>query len=258
MEVLTANAALVACLMLLLWLLSLRRSDVSIVDIAWGLGFVLIAWNSYLLADGQGWRQGLLVALTTIWGLRLSLYLAWRNHGQPEDFRYREMRERYGRKFPWLSLYLVFGLQGGLMWLISLPLQVGQLASSPAGLTVVNLIGVIVWLVGFLFESIGDFQLARFKANPANQGRVMDRGLWRYTRHPNYFGDFLVWWGLFAVSLSGLGTLWTVVSPIVMTVLLVRISGVALLEKKLKSRSPEFVDYARRTSAFLPWPPKTD
>jgi steroid 5-alpha reductase family enzyme len=251
-DILTLNAAVIASLMLAVWLISLPLRDVSIVDIAWGLGFALVAWVTYFAGTEN---TGLLLpTLTTLWGLRLSGYLAWRKAGTPEDFRYREMRDRHPRLFPIRSLLTIFILQGALMWLIALPLQMLS-PSSPSSVPL-TVVGVVLWLAGFLFESIGDSQLARFKSDPANDGRVFDRGLWRYTRHPNYFGDFLVWWGFYLLALAAGAPWWTVVGPIVMSVLLMRISGVTLLEKSLKSRKEGYEEYASRTNAFFPWRPK--
>ncbi|WP_246151502.1 DUF1295 domain-containing protein [Rubripirellula reticaptiva] len=242
---------LVSIAMVVLWLVSLRLKDASIVDIFWGLGFVLIAWMTMAVAT-QDLRSILLVAMTTIWGVRLAAYLAWRNHGKGEDSRYAAMRDHRGGSFWWVSLVTVFGLQGAVMWLISLPIQVGSCETVPMSLP--NYAGLIVWAIGFLFESVGDFQLARFKSKAENNGKVMDRGLWRYTRHPNYFGNSLIWWGIFWVSASS-STLWLAISPILMTFLLLKVSGVALLEKSLANRSGEYRDYICRTSAFFPWPP---
>jgi steroid 5-alpha reductase family enzyme len=254
------NLAVITGLMVLLWLVSLTLANASIVDIFWGLGFVTVAWLSCWLAQGHGPRAVLLVALTSVWGLRLSGYLAWRNLGHGEDPRYRAMRERIGERFWLVSLGTVFGLQGLLIAVISLPLQAGLHAPALAHVTVLQGAGALVWLVGILFEAVGDLQLARFKANPANADAVMDRGLWRYTRHPNYFGDFLVWWGLYLVAVSdldGLRTLgWTAVGPAIMSFLLMRVSGVPLLERSLRQRRPGYEAYIRRTSAFFPRPPR--
>jgi len=254
-KLLLFNMAIVALLMLAVWLVSLVKRDVSIVDIAWGSGFVLIAWGSFWATGSGTTLQILLLTLTTLWGLRLSGYLAWRNHGRPEDYRYREMRQRQGASFAWKSLLTVFGLQGLIMWAVSLPLQTGQIAENQKALGFAALIGVVLWLIGFLFESIGDYQLARFKSDPQNRGQVMDRGLWRYTRHPNYFGDFLVWWGLYFVSFGRGLYWWSLIGPLVMSIFLMKISGVTLLEKSLKESKPGYEDYIRRTSAFFPLPP---
>jgi steroid 5-alpha reductase family enzyme len=251
--VLGGTLAATAVLMVGVWLLSLVKKDASIVDIFWGLGFVLIATVSYLIADGYHRRKILIVVLAAVWGLRLAAYIYWRNKGKGEDYRYRAMRARHGKRFSIVSLYTVFGLQGLLMWIISFPLQIAQISPAPARLGLLDWIGAAFWLIGFLFESLGDLQLARFKANPKNKGKVMDRGLWRYTRHPNYFGDSLMWWGFFLIALSVPAGLWTVISPLMMTGLLMKVSGVALLEKTLTKTKPEYRDYVRRTSAFVPW-----
>jgi steroid 5-alpha reductase family enzyme len=250
---LLASAGVIAVLMLSTWLLSLALRDASIVDIIWGFGFVVVAWAVFLVLDDPRPRSLLIVILTTLWGLRLTGYLAWRNIGKGEDHRYVAMRERHGRRFPLVSLVTVFGLQGVLMWAVSLPVQAGQLGTAPIGW--LDAVGVAIWGVGLFFETVGDFQLARFKADPANQGKVMDGGLWRYTRHPNYFGDFMVWWGIYLVAVAG-GAWWTVVGPLVMTALLVRYSGAGLLEKTITRRRPEYDEYIRRTSGFFPLPPR--
>ena len=252
-----STLAFTALAMLLLWLLSLRLRDASIVDIWWGPGFAAIAAFSCALAPGgEPAREALVVTLSALWGLRLGAYLLWRNAGKGEDYRYQAMRRRHGVRFARVSLFTVFGLQGLLMWFISLPLQVAQTGGSTGGLGALDGIGTSVFCVGLLFESLGDLQLARFKADPANAGRVMDRGLWRYTRHPNYFGDCLVWWGLWLVACGAPGGVYTVASPVLMTFLLLRVSGVALLERGLVKRKPGYADYIARTSAFFPRPPR--
>ncbi len=249
-------AASISLYMVAIWLASLPLRDVSIVDIGWGLGFVMVAWVAYLATQAQGPRSVLLVALPTIWGLRLGGYLAWRNHGKGEDRRYVSMRNKHGDKFWWVSLLTVFGLQGLVMWVVSLPLTVGLHGThATPGISLVTIVGTLVWAVGMVFEAGGDYQLAQFKANGENQGKVMDRGLWQYTRHPNYFGDFLVWWGLWLVSLPTAGLGWTVISPLVMSVLLMKISGVSLLEQDIEDRRPSYASYKRRTSPFFPRPP---
>lgn len=251
-----ANAFLVAALMFATWLASLRLRNASIVDIVWGPGFAAVALHTALRSDGAPARRALVAALALAWGLRLGIYLFRRNRGKPEDYRYQAMRRHWGERFPWVSLATVFALQGVLMFAISLPLQVAARAAEPAQLGVLDALGVALWLVGMFFESVGDFQLARFRADPANRGRVLARGLWRYTRHPNYFGDFLVWWGFFAIAAGTPGGLYTVVSPILMAILLRRVSGVTLLERGLAKRKPDYAAYVARTAAFLPRPPR--
>ncbi|MEI6402296.1 MAG: DUF1295 domain-containing protein [Actinomycetota bacterium] len=251
----TTAAIVIVVLMVSTWAISVAVKNASIVDIVWGLGFVLVAWGVNLTTDGLDARQWVLTAMTTVWGLRLGLYLAWRNHGKGEDFRYRAMRKRWGPRFWLISLGTVFGLQGVLMWIVSLPVQLGQADSTP-DLGVLAWIGLAVWALGLFFEVVGDAQLARFKADPANAGVVMDRGLWRYTRHPNYFGDACVWWGIALVAAeTGTGA-WGIIGAVVMTVLLRRVSGVTLLEKSLVKRRAGYDQYVARTSPFIPRPPK--
>lgn len=283
-SMLTAVGA-IALLMLPMWLLSIPLKNVSIVDIGWGIGFVLIAWSCAMFAFGAfvvvpspsyfievgpfryNWSDSygnpyrfLLPALVTIWGLRLAGYLAWRNVGKPEDYRYVAMRQKAGPSFVWSSLLRVFLLQGVVMWVVALPIQAAAARPVRDVCLFLTIGGVVVWSIGVFFEAVGDWQLARFKSNPDNKGRVMDRGLWRYTRHPNYFGDFCVWWGLWLVSLGVsdyTATWWTVISPAVMSFFLIKVSGVALLERAMKKRSDEYEAYIARTSTFFPWPPKS-
>ncbi|MFO1021422.1 MAG: DUF1295 domain-containing protein [Planctomycetales bacterium] len=239
-----------------LWVVSVRLRDASIIDPFWGMGFVVVAWVCVAARETAGSRGLLLAVLTSAWGLRLSGYLLWRNRAHAEeDRRYAAMRNFWGEKFWWVSYWTVFALQGVILWVVSLPLQVGILSPESYPLGPMDVVGSLIWLVGLMFESVGDWQLSRFKADPGNRGKVMNRGLWRYTRHPNYFGDFCVWWGLYVVSL-GSGGWWTVFSPIVMGVLLMKVSGVALLEKDIGERRPEYARYIRETSAFWPWWPR--
>lgn len=236
-----------------LWLVSIPLRDVSIVDPAWGLTFALqgTVWFS-LGADGP--RAGLALALVWIWALRLGLYLGWRRRGHGEDFRYQEFRRRFGpERYWWLSLFQVFWLQGGLSALVGLTLLGGMCGDAPLG--ALDALGVLVWAFGFVFEAGGDWQLARFKADPANKGKLLTEGLWRYTRHPNYFGDFCVWWGFYLVAVSA-GAWWSLPGPLLMSVLLMRVSGVTLLEKDIGERRPAYADYVRRTNAFFPGPPR--
>lgn len=256
-DVLLATAVAVALLMVATWVVSLVLRDASIVDITWGAGFVVVAWTALVAAGEGGALRFLLALMVSAWGLRLTGYLAWRNLGHGEDPRYQAMRAAQPA-FPLLSLLTVFALQGALMWVVSLPVQAAMGLDHEGAIGPLAILGVAVWLVGLAFESVGDLQLARFKADPANAGRVMDRGLWRYTRHPNYFGDFLAWWGHFLVAWSAApGDLWwTAIGPAVMSVLLMRVSGVPLLERRMRKTRPAYADYARRTSAFIPWRPR--
>lgn len=248
------NLLVISALAAAAWIISLPLRDASIMDVLWGLGFVALAWIGLMANGGAGPRGWLIGLLTTIWGLRLAIYLAWRKWRQPEDHRYAALRQQFGQRFWWVSLVVVFGLQAIILWVVSLPLAVAALSRSQ--LNWVDWLGAIIWLCGVTFESVGDFQLARFKANPANRGQVCDRGLWRYTRHPNYFGDFLVWWGFYLIAVAGDAAWWVVVSPLVMSILLMRVSGVGLLERSLVQRTAGYRDYVLRTSAFFPWPPR--
>jgi steroid 5-alpha reductase family enzyme len=250
------GGGLIAALVSALWLLSLRLQDASIVDIFWGAGFVFTGWLYYLLTpQGDAARKALLVALVTVWGLRLSLHIWRRNWGKGEDFRYRRWREEAGAAWIWQSYFKVFLLQGALMWLISAPLLAAQ--ASPAAMNWLDWAALPLWAVGFLFEALGDWQLARFRADPANRGQTLQSGLWRYTRHPNYFGDAVQWWAFYlpAAASGGMGTIF---SPLLMTFLLLRVSGVALLERSLADTRPQYRAYMERTSAFFPWPPKSN
>ena len=255
---LAVEAGLVLVLVTALWAMSVGVRDTSIVDIFWGSGFVVVAWAGFLLADGSRDRSLLIAALVTVWGLRLTVYLARRNLGKGEDPRYASMRRRHGDRWAMRSLVVVFWLQGALIWVVSLPVQVAMTDPTPGGLGAFDWVGLTLWAIGFAFEAVGDLQLARFKADPANRGRVMDRGLWRYTRHPNYFGDFCVWWGIWLVAVATGSAWWTAVGPAVMSVLLIRVSGAALLERSLIGRRAGYADYVARTSSFFPWPPRGD
>jgi len=255
-EVYLTGLGVVMGLMALLWVLSLLLRNSSIVDPFWGTGFVIVNWLYFALTpDGFPARKWLVAVLVTIWGLRLSAYLLWRNWGKGEDFRYRKWREEEGSQWWWKSFFKVFVLQGLLLWIISAPLLAAQIGSQAARLTILDWIALPLWAIGFFFESVGDLQLARFRANPANKGRVLDGGVWRYTRHPNYFGDSAQWWAYYLFA-SAAGGFWTIFSPILMTALLLRVSGVALLEKTLATTKPAYREYVQSTSAFIPWFPR--
>jgi steroid 5-alpha reductase family enzyme len=241
--------------MLLLWLASLVLRDASIVDVWWGPGFALLACVD-LAVTGLHPRRVLLAALVSLWGLRLGGYLLWRNHGKGEDPRYAAMRRHHGARFPLVSLATVFALQGVLQTVVSLPVALAMARPGPASFGALDALGAALFALGLFFEAVGDAQLARFRADPANAGRVMERGLWGWTRHPNYFGDCCVWWGLATIALAApLG--WAgLPGPAVMTVLLLRVSGVALLERTIARRRPGYADYAARVPAFFPRPPR--
>jgi len=255
-DALAHSALAIGIAMLALWGLSLALRDASIVDIWWGPGIALGGTAAWLASGASHPRASLLVALAWLWALRLGGYLFLRNAGHGEDPRYQAMRRRWGVRFPWISLGTVFAFQGALQWVVSLPMQVGAAEPGSAPLGALDAIGGVLFAGGLAFEAIGDAQLARFKADPANAARVMDRGVWRYTRHPNYFGDALAHWGLFVIALATPHGWLTALSPALMTFLLLRVSGVALLERSIGKRRPEYADYRRRTSAFVPLPPR--
>ena len=253
-ELLMTTALATAGAMTIGWLLSLFLRDASIVDIWWGPGIGLIALVVFLAADSDGARRGLLLTVNALWALRLGFYLLWRNAGHGEDPRYQAMRRHWGARFPWISAVTVFGLQGVLQWLVSLPTQVGIASGGSVG--VLAYLGLAVFAVGLTFEAVGDLQLARFRRDPENAGKVMNTGLWRYTRHPNYFGDCVAHWGIFAIAWTGPASALTVIGPGLMTFLLLRVSGVALLERSMHKRRPEYLQYQKETNAFLPGPPR--
>jgi steroid 5-alpha reductase family enzyme len=242
--------------MTLLWLISLWLHDASIVDPFWGTGFVVAVWVYFWLTPaGFSTRKWLIALLVTLWGLRLSLHILRRNWGRGEDFRYQAWRQEHGPRWWWRSYLQVYVLQGTLLWVISLPLLAAQFSATPANLTGLDWLALPLWGMGFFFEAAGDQQLARFKADPANRGQVLNTGVWRYTRHPNYFGDAAQWWAYFLLATAA-GGWWTFFSPALMTFLLVRVSGVALLEKTLKDAKPGYQAYIESTSAFIPWLPR--
>ncbi len=248
------SALAIGLLMLVTWVVSVVIDDASIVDIVWGLGFALATWSAFLFGDAGSTPRGIVIlVLVSVWGLRLTGYLAWRNIGKGEDRRYQQMRKKSPDSFWLISLWKVFGLQAVIMWVVAVPAVVTL--GSDTSLWWLDYIGIAIWAVGLFFETVGDIQLARFKARPGSKGQVMDGGLWRYTRHPNYFGDFCVWWGIYLVAAAG-GAWWAIFSPLVMSALLMRYSGVGLLEKTINRRRPGYDEYARRTNAFFPGPPK--
>jgi steroid 5-alpha reductase family enzyme len=253
--VLAASAGAIFVCMLALWLLSIPLEDASIVDIFWGPGFALAAWVSFALAEGAPARKWLAAILTTAWALRLGLYLLWRKRGRGEDPRYTALIDHFGAaRRHRTALTRVFLLQGAVMWIVALPVMAAQVWREPLG--VFAYLGAALWLVGFAFESVGDWQMARFKADPANRGKVMDRGLWRLTRHPNYFGDACVWFGLWLIACDHPLGFATVVSPMLMTYFLVDVTGKALLERRMKRTNPGYAAYIARTSGFFPLPPR--
>ena len=254
-DTLVNSLVVIGVSMSLLWLLSVALKNASIVDIFWGLGFVIVAWASALNVGDVSSTGRVLLALTTLWGLRLSGYLWLRNYGKPEDFRYVAMRKHYGKNFTLISLFTVFFLQGLIMMVVSLPVQIG-LADTDAALSINVLLGIAIFAVGIVFEAVGDWQLAAFKRNPNNAGLVMQTGLWKYTRHPNYFGDACVWWGIGIVAVNVSYGWIGLVGSLLMNYFLLRVSGVPMLEKSMSKRRPGYEEYKQHTSGFVPRRPK--
>jgi steroid 5-alpha reductase family enzyme len=235
------------------WVVSVLKRDVSIVDGVWALMLLAAATVYATGAEPYTGRTMLILTLVLLWALRLSGHIIHRNWGEPEDRRYRDIRRKYEPYFGLKSLGLIFWFQAGLAWIISMPLW--PALTLPVEWVVFDLLAVTVWTVGMVFEGVGDWQLARFKADPANHGKVMDRGLWRYTRHPNYFGECLIWWGFYCFAVS-VGVWWTVVGPILLTYMLLKFSGVTLMEQTIIERRPAYREYIAQTNAFVPGPPK--
>lgn len=239
----------------LLWLYSLRSKDASVIDIFWGPGFLLLALCYAVSSGDVGPRGWLVLVLVALWGLRLAAHIAIRSRGAGEDPRYRKWRAEHGERWWWRSYLQVFLLQTVLLNLVGLPLlfALSTPGASPFGAW--DLVGLTLWLVGFLFEALADYQLLRFKRDPANRGAVLDAGLWRFSRHPNYFGEMLLWWGFGSFSLAAGGILGLAGSALI-TLLLLAVSGVTLLERTILESKPHYRDYVRRTSAFVPWKPR--
>ena len=256
--VLAVNAAVLTGLFLALWLVSIRLRDVTFIDSVWALGMVVMAASTLVQTGGDPGRKGLLTGLCAVWGVRLGLYLLarWRNHGP--DRRYQIMfakaEETKGWGFAKASLLLVFATQAPLLFIVCLPVQLGQIDAGPP-LGVLGMIGAVVAVIGIAFKTISDAQLTRFKRDPANAGQVMDRGLWRYTRHPNYFGDACTWWGLYLIAAETTTGLWALPGPVLLTWTLMKWSGVPTTEGRMKRKKPGYEDYVRRTSGFVPWWP---
>ena len=253
---LACTAAALLVMMAVTFAVALKAGKHSVVDTAWGIGIAVVATVALVssLGYGQPARRALLEAAAVIWGLRLAVYIGSRNRGQPEDPRYRDLLSKAKGDKNLYALRTVYLLQALILWVACLPVQAGMLERAPAG--PVTVIGAVLFGGGFVFESVGDWQLARFKADPRNQKMIMDGGLWRYTRHPNYFGDFCMWWGLFLVSLGSLVGLAAVFAPLLMTFILTRGTGQRLTDQRMAATRPAYADYAARTSGFFPRPPR--
>lgn len=255
-QILVINLSAAAVVMTVAWTVHLCLGKASVADSFWGPGFAVIAWTTWIVSLEQTLRAALLLALVTIWALRLAWHITRRSRNKPEDPRYREMRSKHPQTFWIRSLGTVFLLQAGLMWIVSLPVQLGIHSPVPHGLSWVDMLGLLLWLAGFFFEAVGDAQLARFKADPANKGLILDTGLWAYTRHPNYFGETLMWWALFLIAAQVPGGLWSCIGPLVLTFLLLRVSGVRLTEAAMDRSYSDLDSYKQQVSPFLPWPPQ--
>ena len=230
--------------------------NVSIVDIFWGVGFVVVNTFYVFMSGELNARKIVILTLVCIWGFRLAIYLAIRNIAKGEDFRYQEFRQNYGpKRYWWFSYFQTFLLQGILIMIISLPLLGINYNNSNGNLEILDYLGIIIWIIGFTFETVGDFQLSNFKRDSKNKGKILHTGLWKYTRHPNYFGDSAVWWayGIFSIAA---GSYWQAIGAVIMTLLILKISGVSLLEKTLKETKPQYKEYIQKTSSFIPWFPK--
>ncbi len=246
--------AILWCYMTLWFLVSLLKKRNDVADIAWGLGFVLLAWFAFYLVETSQARQLLVNILVTVWGARLAAHIYFRNRGKKEDYRYKEWRAKWGKWFYLRSYFQVYLLQGALLYLIVFPvLTVHRNPGGPLGL--LDAVGALIWLIGFLFESVGDLQLSAFIKNSANKGKLISEGLWKYTRHPNYFGEVAQWWGIWIIAISAPYWFLSVVGPLTITILIVKVSGIPMLEKKL-SKHPDFEEYKEKTSIFFPLPPK--
>ena len=257
-RLLIRNAFIVALCFGALWLIAMRIKDVSFVDSWWALGMVVLAWATFVATGTSSPRQLLLLVLCSVWGLRLGGYLLWRWRRNGPDRRYQTMlgkaQSERGMSFGRAALHLVFALQGPLQFIVALPVQLGQIGGGAVG--PLGLAGAALAVTGISFETIGDWQLVRFKSDPANRARILDTGLWRFTRHPNYFGDCCVWWGLYLIAAETSVGLWALPGPVLLTFLLTRWSGVPTVEGHMKRKKPGYDDYVRRTPAFVPWLPK--
>jgi steroid 5-alpha reductase family enzyme len=248
-------ALLLFAYMSLWFVISLVKKRNDVADVAWGLGFVLLAWVSLYLSGASGQRELMVCLLVSIWGLRLAWHIYGRNTGKAEDYRYQKWRKEWGKSFYLRSYLQVYLLQGVLLFMIVLPVLLIN-KNSETSLGLIDYIGLSVWLFGFYFEAVGDAQLARFTKNPANKGKLMQSGLWAYTRHPNYFGEVALWWGIWLIALAVPNGVFAIVGPLTITFLILYVSGIPMLEIKMEE-NPEFAEYKRRTSKFLPWPPRT-
>jgi len=254
MEILLTSIVLALGFMTLVFFLATSIRDNSIVDIFYGLAFIVVCWGAWLYHGADHWRALLLLVLLTIWGVRLAIHLLLRKKGHGEDFRYRKFREDWGEHVVVKSFFQIFWLQGMVVVAISAPILI-TIGSPGGGSAVLDWIGAALWLTGFLIESLADLQLLRFISNSANKGRIMRYGIWRFSRHPNYFGEAVLWWGIFLIGLGSPLGIWGIISPVLISFLLLRVSGIPMLEKKWEG-NPEYEEYKEKTNAFVPWFPR--
>jgi len=254
-ELLAVAAVFIFVFMSAFWIVSIDRQDAGIADVAWGLGFIVVSFATLYLNVSFVPRSFLVMALVLLWGLRLASYIIMRNKGKGEDWRYAQWRKDWGKNFLWRSYVQVFLLQGLLMLLVSVPVIFVHYASVDEPLVWIDIAGALVWFVGFVFETVGDYQLMIFKAKPRNKGKVIKSGLWAYTRHPNYFGEIVQWWGIFIIALALADGVFSIIGPLTISYLILRVSGIPLLEKKYKGNK-EYEQYKKVTSGFFPWFPK--
>ncbi len=255
-QIFLINLFAVIIMMFTGWLYSLKKNNVTIADSLWGLGFVIITWLTFIQSDGFIYRKILIATMVTLWGLRLFIHITRRNRGKGEDPRYTEWRKKHGDNFKYISLFKVFLIQALFQWMISFSQQFAQISGIPENLTHFDFIGLAIWISGFLIETFADLQLSSFIKNPDNKGKIMNKKLWRYSRHPNYFGESTMWWGIFITTLSIPYGYFTIISPMIITYTLLKITGVTLMEETIFGNNPEYKEYVRKTSSFIPWFPK--
>lgn len=259
-QTMALTAGVTLALVLTLWLLSIALRDVSIIDMAFSGMIAILLLVAYRTGGAGGLIPGLILGLVIVWAVRMSVYLVHRNWGHGEDPRYTRLRKwtEPGWPFHWLSLRQVFLLQGAVIWVLTLPQQIAMVTGERAGFGVLAAGGLLLWCLGFFFETVGDYQLSRFKADPARRGQVLDTGLWRYTRHPNYFGELCQWWGLFIIALEAPWAWCGIIGPLVYSWLVINVTGQATLDKKLAREKPLYAAYMRRTSGLIPRSPRRE
>ncbi len=259
-SLLAGNLLVLVILFIALWLITLKTRDVTPVDSVWALGMVLLGWASFVQTGGDPGRKLLMMALCSLWGVRLGGYLLWRWRDHGPDRRYQTMfakaQDQRGWGFGQASMRMVYATQAPLLFIVCLPVQLGQIDEAPP-LGAIGIAGAVIALIGIAFESIGDWQLVRFRRDPANAGQVLMTGLWRYTRHPNYFGDACTWWGLYLIGAESMTGLWALPGPLLLTWTLIKWSGVPTVEGRMKRKKPGYEAYVQRTSGFVPWWPKS-